>query len=134
MTRGPAAVSRPPRPSRPAINGDSCKPPVSPQPGVSAPAGDRDLQRPRQLRTLTAGTAETQTAAQVRAEKLAKALKALPQGQASKATTCEGGTEEVRDKGLRPRRGREDDDHSRRATGTVEACKRSGGAQRAARE
>ncbi len=88
---------------QPCVNGDSCKPPVSPQPGAFAPPASATFSGPGNAKPSPPPPPKGKTAAQIRAEKLAVALKALPQetqqAQAHDMRTC--GTEEVRDQGVK---------------------------------
>jgi WD40-like Beta Propeller Repeat len=76
----------------PCDDEDSCKPPPSPQPGVFAPTGSATFSGPgNSTPTVTATvTPRQKTAAQLKAEKLAKALKQCAKDRKkAKRKTCE---------------------------------------------
>jgi hypothetical protein len=74
----------------PCNNGDSCKPPVSPQPGIFAPPGSATFSGPGNAVPPPPSTTvlKSKTAAQIRAERLAKALKACKKLHSHKRRTA----------------------------------------------
>jgi hypothetical protein len=73
-------------------NGDACKPPVSPQPGVFAPPASATFSGPGNATSAPAATVtpRNKTAAEIKAEKLAKALKQCKkEKKKSKRANCE---------------------------------------------
>jgi hypothetical protein len=85
----PSAVAVPP----PCTTADSCKPAISSQPGIFGPSGSATFDGPGNPAALTSTTTVTpkkKTAAQIKTEKLTKALKACKKDKAKKKqATCE---------------------------------------------